>query len=107
MNYRIPDFEMDLEKDLFLIAGPCVIESREHVLFMAGELKKITAECGVSFVFKASFDKANRTSIKSFRGVGVTDGLRILGEVRERVGVPILTDIHEPDQANIVGRVVD
>ncbi len=107
MNYSIPDFELDLQKDLFLIAGPCVIESREHVLFMAGELKKITAECGVPFVFKASFDKANRSSIKSFRGVGVTDGLRILREVRERVGVPILTDIHEADQAPVVGRVAD
>jgi 2-dehydro-3-deoxyphosphooctonate aldolase (KDO 8-P synthase) len=107
MNYRIPDFELDLQKDLFLIAGPCVIESREHVLFMAGELKKITSECGVPFVFKASFDKANRTSIKSFRGVGVTEGLGILREVRERVGVPILTDIHEPDHAQVAGQVVD
>jgi 2-dehydro-3-deoxyphosphooctonate aldolase (KDO 8-P synthase) len=107
MNYRIPDFDLDLQKDLFLIAGPCVIESREHVLFMAGELKKITAECGVPLVFKASFDKANRSSIKSFRGVGVEEGLNILREVRERVGVPILTDIHEPDQANVVGQVVD
>jgi 2-dehydro-3-deoxyphosphooctonate aldolase (KDO 8-P synthase) len=107
VSYTIPDFQLDLRKDLFLIAGPCVIESREHVLFMAGELKKITADCGVPFVFKASFDKANRSSIKSFRGVGVTDGLRILREVRERVGVPILTDIHEPEQAGVVGQVVD
>src|SRR6185436_9210863 len=97
MNYLIPEFKLDLQKDLFLIAGPCVIESREHVLFMAGELKRITAECGVPFIFKASFDKANRSSIKSFRGVGVTEGLRILGEVRERLGVPVLTDIHEAD----------
>jgi 2-dehydro-3-deoxyphosphooctonate aldolase (KDO 8-P synthase) len=107
MNYSIPDFGLDLQKDLFLIAGPCVIESREHILFMATELKKITSECGVPFVFKASFDKANRSSIKSFRGVGITEGLRILGEVREQVGVPILTDIHEADHANVVGRVVD
>jgi 2-dehydro-3-deoxyphosphooctonate aldolase (KDO 8-P synthase) len=107
MNYSIPDFGLDLQKDLFLIAGPCVIESREHVLFMATELKKITSECGIPFVFKASFDKANRSSIKSFRGVGMTEGLRILGEVREQVGVPILTDIHEADHANVVGRVVD
>jgi 2-dehydro-3-deoxyphosphooctonate aldolase (KDO 8-P synthase) len=107
MNYSIPDFELDLQKDLFLIAGPCVIESPEHVLFMATELKKITSECGVPFVFKASFDKANRSSIKSFRGVGMTEGLRILREVRERVGVPILTDIHEADHANVVGDVVD
>jgi len=107
MNYRIPDFELDLQKDLFLIAGPCVIESREHVLFMATELKKITSECGVPFIFKASFDKANRSSIKSFRGVGITEGLGILREVRERVGVPILTDIHEADHAIVVGQVVD
>ena len=107
MNYSIPDFKLDLQKDLFLIAGPCVIESREHVLFMAGELKKITSECGVTFIFKASFDKANRSSIKSFRGVGLTEGLKILGEVRERVGVPVLTDIHEVEHANPVGRVVD
>ena len=107
MNYSIPDFKLDLQKDLFLIAGPCVIESREHVLFMATELKKITSDCGIPFVFKASFDKANRSSIKSFRGVGITEGLRILHEVRERVGVPILTDIHEAEHANIVGSVVD
>jgi 2-dehydro-3-deoxyphosphooctonate aldolase (KDO 8-P synthase) len=107
MNYAIPDFKLDLQKDLFLIAGPCVIESREHVLFMAAELKKVTSECGVQFVFKASFDKANRTSIRSFRGVGITEGLKILGEVRERVGVPVLTDIHETDHALAAGQVVD
>jgi 2-dehydro-3-deoxyphosphooctonate aldolase (KDO 8-P synthase) len=107
MNYTIPEFELDLQEDLFLIAGPCVIESREHVLFMAGELKKITAECGVTFIFKASFDKANRSSIKSFRGVGLTEGLKILGEVRERIGVPVLTDLHEVEQADPVGKVVD
>lgn len=107
MNYAIPDFKLDLQKELFLIAGPCVIESREHCLFMAGELKKITSECGVTFIFKASFDKANRTSIKSFRGVGIDEGLKILGEVRKSVGVPVLTDIHEADQANAVGQVVD
>ena len=107
MNYSIPDFELDLQTDLFLIAGPCVIESREHVLFMATELKKITSECGIPFVFKASFDKANRSSIKSFRGMGISEGLRILREVRERVGVPILTDIHEADHANVVGKIVD
>jgi 2-dehydro-3-deoxyphosphooctonate aldolase (KDO 8-P synthase) len=107
LNYVIPDFKLDLQNDLFLIAGPCVIESREHVLFMAAELNKITSECGVPFVFKASFDKANRTSIKSFRGVGVTEGLKILGEVRERIGVPVLTDIHETDHAGLAGQVVD
>ncbi len=107
MNYTIPDFDLDLQKEMFLIAGPCVIESRDHVLFMAEELKKITSECGVTFVFKASFDKANRSSIKSFRGAGLSEGLKILGEVRERIRVPVLTDIHVAEQADIVGEVVD
>jgi 2-dehydro-3-deoxyphosphooctonate aldolase (KDO 8-P synthase) len=107
MSYKLPEFKIDLEKDFFLIAGPCVIESREHVLFMAAELKKITAECGVGFIFKASFDKANRSSIKSFRGPGLTDGLKILSEVRRELAVPVLTDVHEAVQAEDVGRVVD
>src|SRR6266571_7547009 len=95
MRYSIPDFGLDLSRDLFLIAGPCVIESRDHVLFMASELKKITAACGVAFVFKASYDKANRTSIKSFRGPGLHEGLNILREVREKIQVPVLSDVHE------------
>jgi 2-dehydro-3-deoxyphosphooctonate aldolase (KDO 8-P synthase) len=107
MSYALPDFKLDLQRDFFLIAGPCVIESREHVLFMAAELKKITAECGIGFIFKASFDKANRSSIKSFRGPGLVEGLKILGEVRREVAVPVLTDIHELEQADAVGRVVD
>src|SRR5262245_46678013 len=92
---------------LFLIAGPCVIESRDHVLFMAAHLKRIAAECGVAYVFKASFDKANRTSIKSFRGPGVDEGLQILSDVRSSEGVPVLTDIHSPEQASPVAEVVD
>lgn len=107
MSFAFPDFKLDLQKDFFLIAGPCVIESREHVMFMAKELKKVTADCGVGFVFKASFDKANRSSIKSFRGAGITEGLKILGEVREQVGVPVLTDIHEAAQADVVAKNVD
>lgn len=107
MSYTLPEFKIDLQKDFFLIAGPCVIESREHVRFMASELKKITSEFGVAFVFKASFDKANRSSIQSFRGVGITDGLKILGEVRKEIGVPVLTDIHESAQADPAGKVVD
>ncbi|HET9216732.1 MAG TPA: 3-deoxy-8-phosphooctulonate synthase [Terriglobia bacterium] len=107
MSYAIPDFKLDLQKDFFLIAGPCVIESREHVLFMARELKKVTSECGIAFVFKASFDKANRSSIQSFRGAGMEEGLEILAEARRDAGVPILTDIHEAAQAEEVGRVVD
>ena len=96
-----------LTRDFFVIAGPCVIESRDHVLFMASELKKIAAACGVTFVFKASFDKANRTSIKSFRGPGLDEGLRLLGEVRKQVGVPVLTDIHEIEHAGAAAEVVD
>jgi 2-dehydro-3-deoxyphosphooctonate aldolase (KDO 8-P synthase) len=107
MRYSIPDFGLDLSKDLFLIAGPCVIESRDHVFFMASELKKITAACKVPLVFKASYDKANRTSIKSFRGPGADEGLSLLREIREKVGVPILSDIHEPSQAETAGRILD
>src|ERR1044072_3765462 len=107
MKYSIPDFGLDLSKDLFLIAGPCVIESREHGLFMASELKKIPGRRKVPLVFKASCDKANRTSIKSFRGPGSDEGLGLLREVREKVGVPILSDIHEPSQAEPAGKILD
>src|SRR6266480_1779004 len=107
MRYSIPEFGLDLSRGLFLIAGPCVIESRDHVLFMASELKKITSECGVPFVFKASFDKANRTSIHSFRGPGMEEGLKLLAEVRKTAGVPILTDVHLPSQAAPIAEVAD
>jgi len=107
MSYAIPDFKIDLKDRLFLIAGPCVIESRDHILFMAAELKKIASGCGIPLVFKASFDKANRTSIHSYRGVGIDEGLKFLGEVRKNIGVPILTDVHLPDQAAPIAEVVD
>jgi 2-dehydro-3-deoxyphosphooctonate aldolase (KDO 8-P synthase) len=107
MTYTLPEFNLDLQKDFFLIAGPCVIESRDHVLFMARELKKVTDESGIAFIFKASFDKANRTSIRSFRGPGLAEGVRILRRVREEIGVPVLTDIHEPAQAAVVAEAVD
>jgi 2-dehydro-3-deoxyphosphooctonate aldolase (KDO 8-P synthase) len=107
MRYSIPEFGLDLSRDLFLIAGPCVIESRDHVLFMASELKKITAASGVPFVFKASFDKANRTSIKSFRGPGLQEGLNLLREVRGKAGVPVLSDVHEPAHCEPAGKVLD
>lgn len=107
MRYSIPEFGLDLSSGFFLIAGPCVIESREHVLFMASELKKIAAACRVPFVFKASFDKANRTSIKSFRGPGVREGLNILLEVREKIGLPVLSDVHEPAQCEAAGKILD
>jgi 2-dehydro-3-deoxyphosphooctonate aldolase (KDO 8-P synthase) len=107
MRYSIPEFGLDLSQGLFLIAGPCVIESREHVLYMASELKKITAANRFPFVFKASYDKANRTSIKSFRGPGIREGLNILREVREKIGLPVLSDGHDPAQCEAARKVLD
>ena len=107
MTNTIPEFDIDLKNRLFLIAGPCVIESRDHVLFMAGALKKIASDFDVPYVFKASFDKANRTSINSFRGPGMEEGLKLLAEVRKTIGVPILTDVHLPEQAAPIATVVD
>ncbi len=92
---------------LALIAGPCVIESESHALGLARALRDITARAGVQFIFKASYDKANRTSLQSYRGPGLAEGLRVLRRVRAEVGVPILTDIHEPAQAAEVARVAD
>jgi 2-dehydro-3-deoxyphosphooctonate aldolase (KDO 8-P synthase) len=92
---------------LFLIAGPCVIESEKLCLQVAAALKKTCAALGIFYVFKASFDKANRTSAKSFRGMGLDAGLEILARVRAKVGVPVLTDIHTETQAAIAGEVVD
>jgi 2-dehydro-3-deoxyphosphooctonate aldolase (KDO 8-P synthase) len=93
--------------ELFLIAGPCVIESEEHALFMAHSIAAICRELAVPYIFKASYDKANRTSITSYRGPGITEGLRILRKVREEVKVPVLTDVHEAAQAAAAGEVVD
>src|SRR5436309_15307652 len=98
MRYSLPDFGLDLSRDLFLIAGPCVVESREHVMFMASELKKITSACRVPLLFKASYDKANRTSIKSLRRPGLREGSKILADVREKIGLPNLPHFHEPSQ---------
>ena len=92
---------------LFLIAGPCVIENEKLCLQVAGALKKTCARLGIFYVFKASFDKANRTSAKSFRGPGLDEGLRVLGKVRAEFGVPVLTDIHNESHAAIVSEVVD
>jgi 2-dehydro-3-deoxyphosphooctonate aldolase (KDO 8-P synthase) len=92
---------------LFLIAGPCVIESPEHTRLIARELKSITSRCGVPLIFKASFDKANRTSSSSFRGPGLQQGLDVLGAIREEFQVPVLTDIHEVEQVKPVAAVVD
>ena len=92
---------------LVLIAGPCVIESEEHALGLARRLAEIAARCGVPLVFKASYDKANRTSASSFRGPGLAEGLRVLRRVREDAGVPVLTDIHEPAHAAPAAEVAD
>lgn len=92
---------------LLLIAGPCVIESESHAVGLAQAIKAIAARAGVQYVFKASFDKANRTSGRSFRGPGLTEGLRVLARVRDAADVPILTDIHEASQAEPVAAVAD
>ena len=88
-------FEVGLDKPLFLIAGPCVVESQQLQVDTAGTLKEITGRLGIPFIFKSSYDKANRTSASSFRGLGVDEGLRILAEVKRQLGVPVLTDVHE------------
>jgi len=100
-------FDIGLEHPFFLIAGPCVIESRELAFDTAGRLKEITAALGIPFIYKSSFDKANRSSGKSFRGLGLDEGLKILADVRDQVGVPILTDVHETEQVRPVADVVD
>jgi 2-dehydro-3-deoxyphosphooctonate aldolase (KDO 8-P synthase) len=92
---------------LTIIAGPCVIESREHATMMARECAARTRDAGLDFVFKASFDKANRSSVKGFRGIGMKSGLEILRSIKEEVGVPVLTDIHEIDQVEPVAEVAD
>jgi 2-dehydro-3-deoxyphosphooctonate aldolase (KDO 8-P synthase) len=104
---KICDFEVGLDKPLFLIAGPCVIEEEGLILDIAGQLREITRALGVPFVFKASFDKANRSSHESFRGPGAEAGLRILSEVKRQIGVPVLTDVHEDTNMQEVAEVVD
>ena len=104
---KIADFDVGLDKPFFLIAGPCVIESRELAFETAGRLKEITGRLGVPFVYKSSFDKANRSSLGSYRGPGVEEGLAILADVRAEVGVPVLTDVHEDTAMDEVAAVVD
>ena len=94
-------------RGLPLIAGPCVIENSEHSLRMAEAIKGITDKLSIPFVFKSSFDKANRTSIDSFRGPGLEEGLNILAKVKQEIGIPIITDIHLPDQAEAIAQVAD
>lgn len=104
---KLCDFEVGLDRPLFLIAGPCVIESRDLALESAQALKEITGALGVPFIYKSSFDKANRSSHRSFRGLGMDKGLDILAQVRARVGVPVLTDVHDIPEIAPVAEVVD
>ena len=100
-------YEVGLDKPFFLIAGPCVIESRAMIMDIAAELKAITDDLQIPFIFKSSFDKANRSSSASFRGLGMAEGLDILAQVRESLGVPVLTDVHEQSQVAAVAEAVD
>jgi 2-dehydro-3-deoxyphosphooctonate aldolase (KDO 8-P synthase) len=104
---KLCDFDVGLDQPLFLIAGPCVIESEKLVLDTAQRLKEITCKLGINLIFKSSFDKANRSSVNSYRGPGVEEGLRILQQVREQIGLPVLTDIHEDSPMDEVADVVD
>ncbi|HEU0153385.1 MAG TPA: 3-deoxy-8-phosphooctulonate synthase [Arenimonas sp.] len=100
-------FKVGLDQPFFLIAGPCVIESEQLQLDVAGQLKEITGKLGIHFIFKSSFDKANRTSGTSFRGPGMEAGLKVLAEVKRQLGVPVLTDVHEYTPMDEVASVVD
>lgn len=104
---KLCGFEAALENPFFLIAGPCVIESRQMAFDTAGQLKEITDALGIPFIYKSSFDKANRSSGKSFRGPGMQEGLQILSDVRTQLGVPVLTDVHEISQVRDVAQAVD
>ena len=104
---KLCDFEVGLDQPLFLIAGTCVIESEQMALDTAGRLQEITAELGIPFIYKSSFDKANRSSGSSFRGPGMEQGLAILEKVRDQLGLPVLTDVHEDTPLNEVASVVD
>lgn len=104
---KLNGFEIGLNKPFFLIAGPCVIESEQFAIDTASQLKEMTQELGIPFIYKSSFDKANRTSANSYRGPGIEAGLRILAAVKEKIKVPVLTDVHEDTPLEEVSRVVD
>jgi 2-dehydro-3-deoxyphosphooctonate aldolase (KDO 8-P synthase) len=106
-HMKLCGFNVGLDHPLFLIAGPCVIESEQLALDTAGQLKEITGKLGIPFIYKSSFDKANRTSVVGHRGPGLEEGLRILAEVKRQIGVPVLTDVHEYTPMNEVAAVVD
>ncbi|SNX28590.1 2-dehydro-3-deoxyphosphooctonate aldolase (KDO 8-P synthase) [Polynucleobacter meluiroseus] len=106
-QFKLCGFEVGLQHRFFLIAGPCVIESEQSALDIAGKLKEITATLGIPFIYKSSFDKANRSSGSSFRGLGMEKGLEILAKVKREIGVPVLTDIHDISEIAAVAKVVD
>jgi 2-dehydro-3-deoxyphosphooctonate aldolase (KDO 8-P synthase) len=107
MTMKLCGFEVGLHRPFFLIAGPCVVESEQLQMDVAGKLKEITASLGIPFVFKSSYDKANRSSGQSFRGPGMDEGLRILADVRKRIGVPVLTDVHTEQEVPAAAAAVD
>jgi len=104
---KLCGFKVGLEHSFFLIAGPCVIESEQFAIDTASELKEITTALQIPFIYKSSFDKANRTSVRSYRGPGMEEGLRILESVKKQVGVPVLTDVHEDTPVEEVAKVID
>jgi len=104
---KLCGFEVGLNQPLFLIAGPCVIESEQMAIDTAGQLKEICRKLGIPFIYKSSYDKANRSSGKTFRGFGMEAGLKILEKVRTQIGVPVLTDVHDEDEIAAVAAVVD
>ncbi|AYY97702.1 3-deoxy-8-phosphooctulonate synthase [Burkholderia multivorans] len=104
---KLCDFEVGLDKPFFLIAGTCVVESEQMTIDTAGRLKEICAKLNIPFIYKSSYDKANRSSGKSFRGLGMDEGLRILSEVKRQLGLPVLTDVHSIDEIGQVASVVD
>src|SRR5262249_34316178 len=106
-SMKLCGYDVGLERPFFLIAGPCVVESRQLQLDVAGELKTICADLQIPFIFKSSYDKANRSSHASYRGPGVDEGLRILSDVRRHVEVPVLTDVHAIDEIGAAAAVVD
>ena len=106
-SFKVPGHDFNIGKGLFLIAGPCVIESEAHCLKMAEAISGVCKALKMPYIFKASYDKANRTSLSSFRGPGIDAGLKILKKVRDQVGVPVLTDVHDAHDAAKVGEIVD
>ncbi len=106
-SWKLLDFEVGLDKPLFLMAGPCAIESEQLAIDTAGYLKEVTSKLGINFIYKSSFDKANRSSGKTFRGLGIDEGLRILSEVKRQLNLPIVTDVHDASQIDQVSCVAD